>query len=301
MSRGRNGVARGRAEIPLPTNNTGVASGPHLPWRLASVSSIAFSLLVATMACARTPLDVRKAGRRRARMIWLLAIPTVVALLGAALWTAPRWLIPQIVSRAPRCLFAVTTNEKVIALTFDDGPDRQHTREILRLLEEQSARATFFLISGNVAGAEPIVTEIVGRGHEVGNHLTHDEPSIRISPPEFVAAVREAGSVLSRFGPVRWLRPGAGWYNRTMVDAIEREGYRCALGSVYPFDGYGTSVRLASAYILANTRPGAVIVLHEGGGRGARTVAVLRRVLPALRKRGYRVVTLSKLDSLSSR
>ena len=234
-------------------------------------------------------------------MIWLLGISTTVAFLGVALWTAPRWLIPQIVSRAPRCLFAVATNENAIALTFDDGPDRQHTPEILRVLEEQGARATFFLISGNVTGAEPIVSEIVRRGHEVGNHLTRDEPSIRLSPTEFVAAMGEAGTVLSRFGPVRWLRPGAGWYNRTMVDAIEREGYRCALGSVHPLDGYGTSVRLASAYILANTRPGAVIVLHEGGRRGARTVAVLRRVLPVLRERGYRVVTLSDLDSISSR
>jgi hypothetical protein len=58
------------------------------------------------------------------------------------------------------------------------------------------------------------------------------------------------------------------------------------------------SPRLAAAYILANTRPGAIIVLHEGGGRGRRTVEVLRRVLPVLSARGYRVVTLSELDAL---
>jgi len=58
------------------------------------------------------------------------------------------------------------------------------------------------------------------------------------------------------------------------------------------------SVRLAAAYILANVRPGAVIVLHEGGARGARTAAILRRVLPALRAHGYRVVTLSELAAL---
>jgi peptidoglycan/xylan/chitin deacetylase (PgdA/CDA1 family) len=104
--------------------------------------------------------------------------------------------------------------------------------------------------------------------------------------------------VLSGFGPVLWLRPGSAWYNDAMLDAIEREGYRCVLGSVYPYDPYVPIVRLTSAYILANTRPGSVIVLHEGGARGARTVEVLGRVLPALHKRGYRVVTLSELATV---
>ena len=124
--------------------------------------------------------------------------------------------------------------------------------------------------------------------------------SERLASRAFVQSIREAGDVLSRFGPVRWLRPGSGWYNHTMLDAIEQEGYRCALGSVYPYDGRGMPARIAAAYILANTRPGAVIILHEGKGRGPRTVAVLNRVLPALRARGYRVVTLSELFRPSS-
>lgn len=229
-------------------------------------------------------------------MIWLLGIPFFGAILMAALWTAPRWLVPQIAAGSPRCLYAATTSEKVVALTFDDGPDPAHTPDILNLLHAHEARATFFLISGNVPGAEPLVADVVARGHELGNHLTRDEPSIRLSATAFGAAIREAGDVLGRSGPVRWLRPASAWYNRTMLDTLEREGYRCALGSVYPYDAHVPSARLAAAYILANTRPGAVIVLHEGGARGGRTIAVLRRVLPALRAQGYRVVTLSELD-----
>lgn len=228
-------------------------------------------------------------------MIWLIGS---VVLLGAGLWTAPRWLVPRIAARSPDCLYRVETRRRVVALTIDDGPDVVHAPGILEVLAEHGARATFFLISGNVPGAESVVTELTRRGHEIGNHLTREESSIRLSPDAFVGAVREAGDVLGRFGRVRWLRPGSAWYNRTMLDAIEREGYRCALGSVYPYDGRVPSVRLAAAYILANVRPGAVIVLHEGGSRGARTVAVLRRVLPVLRAHGYRVVTLSELAAL---
>jgi peptidoglycan/xylan/chitin deacetylase (PgdA/CDA1 family) len=86
-----------------------------------------------------------------------------------------------------------------------------------------------------------------------------------------------------------------------MIGAIERAGYRCALGSIYPFDAQLPSSRLASAFILANARPGAVIVLHDGGARGRRTVATLERVLPELRRRGLRVVSLSELDQLGPR
>jgi peptidoglycan/xylan/chitin deacetylase (PgdA/CDA1 family) len=234
-------------------------------------------------------------------MRWLLGITCFLALATLALWTAPRWLVPRIAARSPRCLYLVPTQEKVVALTLDDGPDPAHTPAILDVLRKHEARATFFMISGNVPGAASIVADVVARGHELANHLTRDEPSIRLSPEAFGEAMREAGTVLRRFGPVQWLRPGAGWYSRAMLDAIEREGYRCALGSVYPYDPHIPSAAVSASYILANARPGAIIVLHEGGARGRRTVAVLGRMLPALRARGYRVVTLSELHALGRR
>ena len=228
-------------------------------------------------------------------MVWILGVASSVAALGAVLWTAPRWLVARLAAHSPRCLYMVPTPERVVALTFDDGPDAAHTPALLRVLEEHGARATFFFIAGHVAGNEALVGDVVARGHEIGNHLTREEPSILLSPAAFAVAVREAGAVLGRFGLVRWLRPGSAWYNATMLDTIEREGYRCALGSVYPYDPVVPSVRVLSAYILANTRPGAVIVLHERGARSPRTIEVMQRVLPVLRARGYRVVTLSEL------
>jgi peptidoglycan/xylan/chitin deacetylase (PgdA/CDA1 family) len=104
--------------------------------------------------------------------------------------------------------------------------------------------------------------------------------------------------VLGRFGPVRWLRPASGWYDDTMLDTIEREGYRCALGSVYPYDAHQSSARFSAAYVSSNVRPGAVVVLHDGPDRGRRTAEVLRRVVPPLRARGYHVVTLTELAAL---
>src|SRR3982751_754627 len=144
-------------------------------------------------------------------MTWTLAIVFVLGSVALGLWTAPRWLVPWIAARSPRCLYAVSTREKLGALTLDDGPDPLHTPAILRLLREHDARATFFFISENVPGAEHVLAEAVAQGHELGNHLTRDEPSIRLSPSAFIAAIREAGAVLSGFGPVLWLRPGSAW------------------------------------------------------------------------------------------
>jgi len=240
---------------------------------------------------------IRESGPVRQLLSGLVAF----GLVTGAFWTAPRWLVPHLATWSPRCLYHVPTRDRVVALTIDDGPDPAYTPEIVRLLDEHGARATFFLISGHVPGADSIVTDLVARGHELANHLTRDEPSIRLSPAAFGVAIREADRVLSRFSSLRWLRPGGGWYTGTMLDTLERAGYRCALGSVYPYDGGATWPPLAAAYILANTRPGAIIVLHEGDARGARAVSILRRVLPELRARGYRLVTLSELVALAER
>jgi peptidoglycan/xylan/chitin deacetylase (PgdA/CDA1 family) len=232
---------------------------------------------------------------------YLAAAIGLLMVVAAALWTGPRWIVPRIAARSPGCLYTVPTRERAVALTLDDGPDAAHTPEVLEVLRANEARATFFLISGHVPGHEALVASVVAAGHELGNHLTRDERSIRLPPEAFEGAVREAGAVLGRFARVRWLRPGGGFYDAAMLRTIGQAGYECALGSLYPYDAHLPSVRVAAAYVLANARPGSVIVLHEGGARGQRTAETLRRVLPALRARGYRVVTLSELDRLRTR
>lgn len=228
----------------------------------------------------------------------LLGATVVAGVAGAILWSQPRWLIDGIARLYPGCLYRVHTDRPIVALTIDDGPDAVTTGLILDELGRHSARATFFLIAGRVPGREPVVRSIVAEGHEIGNHGMHDRPAIGLGPEEFAADLRAAGQVLSQHGPVRWARPGSGWYSAAMVAAIHRGGYRCALGSVYPFDGTVASATLATRHILGNVRPGAIVILHDGDGRGRRTVRVLREVLPELRQRGYRVVTLSELAAV---
>lgn len=242
--------------------------------------------------------------RRHPRLILALAL----ASLPAALFACPPWLLARTAAALfPGCLYDVPPAgggaAKVLALTIDDAPDPATTPALLDTLRRYGARTTFFVITGQLAaaGADSVLLgRLVRDGHEVGNHGTRDRAAVRLDSAAFAADLRAADSALGRWLPTpasapRWARPGSGWYSGRMVREMERAGYRCALGSVYPLDAALGWPWLSERYILAHARPGAVIILHDRGTRGRRTAQVLGRVLPALRARGYEVVTLGQL------
>lgn len=209
----------------------------------------------------------------------------------------PAWLVDGVAAGNPGCLYNVPRRpgDKTVALTLDDGPDSATTPELLRILASNNARATFFLISSRLPGNDTLVARLVREGHEIGNHFSENEASISLSPPAFVRSFLTADSVLKRFAPVRWVRPGSGRYNRRMVRTFREHGYRCALGSVYPFDPQIPLPRYSTWMISHQVRPGAIIILHDGGYKGRNTIKTLTRLLPELTQRGYRIVTLREL------
>jgi peptidoglycan-N-acetylglucosamine deacetylase len=232
-------------------------------------------------------------------MGWAVAGLLALA-LGALVWAPPDWLFDSLTALRPGCIYRADLRAPLIALTIDDGPDSVTTPLILAELERHDAHATFFLISSRLAGREQIVRDLVAAGHELGNHLTRDEASIKLPPAEFERALVEADRALAAYGPVRWVRPASGWYSRAMIETADRHHYRCALGSIYPFDAAVPWAWFSASYVRRNARPGAIIILHDGDARGLRTARVLRTVLPALRAMGYRIVTLSDLVAAAS-
>jgi peptidoglycan-N-acetylglucosamine deacetylase len=223
------------------------------------------------------------------------ALGVVAAGIGVLLVGPPVWLVDRLAAAFPGCLYRVRTHELLVALTLDDGPDEHTTPQILAQLGRHAARATFFLIGDRVRGREDLVRRLVEDGHELGNHFMHDRPAIRLGPEELAGDLDQSHALLATYAQVRWARPGSGWYSREILAAMSRKNYQCALGSVYPYDATIPSSAFAARYILRNVRPGAVIVLHDGGARGRRSARTLGTVLPELRRRGYRVVGLSEL------
>jgi peptidoglycan/xylan/chitin deacetylase (PgdA/CDA1 family) len=195
-------------------------------------------------------------------------------------------------------LYFATIDERAVALTIDDAPESQVTPQILDVLKANGAHATFFVIGDHTPGNLAILERIRLEGHELGNHLAHEYPSIRLDPVEFDKELAEVDAIIKPQGPAKWLRPGSGWYNQRLIEQAKKRGYRCALGSVYPFDPHVRNCWIISKYIETQVFPGAVIILHDGKPDRIRTAYVLASVLPALKAKGYRVVTLSELASL---
>jgi peptidoglycan/xylan/chitin deacetylase (PgdA/CDA1 family) len=228
--------------------------------------------------------------------IWRYALPvSLILFIGYLLMLQPRWILNRLMARSPEVLYAVDTEQKLIALTIDDGPDPQSTGLILDILAKNDTKATFFVLIERVSENDQLVDRMISEGHELGNHLLQDTPSIQHPTFEFDDRLELAHETLSRFADIRWFRPGSGWYNREMIQSLERFKYRLALGSIYPFDSHIPSTWFASRYILWRAHPGAIIVLHDYGLRGIRTAESLAYSLPRLRERGYRIVTLSQL------
>jgi len=195
----------------------------------------------------------------------------------------------------PRVVYSVATSEPLVALTIDDGPDPETTQRILDVLAANDARATFFLITSRVEQHPEVVDAILAAGHELANHHHRDVPSIDLSHEEFVADLERSDTILQRWTRPRWFRPGSGWYDDAMIDVLQEHGYRVALGSIYPLDGQLPSPGFAAWFIRSRVEPGAVIILHDRSARGSRTARALEWALPDLRRRGYRVVSLSTL------
>jgi peptidoglycan/xylan/chitin deacetylase (PgdA/CDA1 family) len=232
-------------------------------------------------------------------MIYLLIILGVLLLIPAFSILVPRpslWLMAKL---NPRVTFFAKTPEKVIALSVDDGPTDEITPGILDRLAEHDAHATFFVLGERVAGHEDLLDRMLHEGHELANHLWEDRPSIGLSSEEFATRLARVDTLLANHADPRLFRPGSGWFHRPILDELERQGYRCVLASNAPLDTKTQNVKLITDYMLRSVFPGAILVLHDGPGR-EHNLRVLDELLPALRKRGYRVVTVSELLALDA-
>ncbi len=209
-----------------------------------------------------------------------------------------QWKVRALARDNPQVLYEVDTPAKAVALTIDDGPDPATTPAILDVLARNGAHATFFIIASRIPGSEELLRRMVAEHHELGNHMLKDEPSLALPPAEFERQLRGSHELLTEFATIRWFRPGSGSFDARMLAALEPYGYRCALGSVYPFDPQLRWSWFSRRFILSTVQPGSVVILHDWGSKGRRTVKTLSSVLPALRKRGYRVVTLGELEEL---
>ena len=193
----------------------------------------------------------------------------------------------------------VDTDAGAFALTFDDGPHPDTTPALLDVLTRHSARATFFLIGERIRGNEPIVARIAAEGHELANHLMREERSVSSPADRFRRDLAAVTALLAPHGPVRWFRPGSGWFTPRMLRTAAEQELRIVLGTVVAMHTGGPDDAGIARSLVEAIRPGSIVVLHEGTGARRGVAATVDELLTGLRRRGLAAVTVSELVALS--
>lgn len=249
------------------------------------------------------PLPFRHRTRRRRMSTMFIALLTLLTFLTPfyIIYKPPHALIKYFARRWPDVLWhvPVSPNNKVIALSIDDAPSG-YTTQIMDTLADNAVKATFFVIGGQVEGREELLRGVVVRGNELGNHAMHDEPSVSLPADRLTAELEQVETFINQTysslsidrPPNRLFRPGSGFFNARLRAQVKELGFKLTLGSVYPHDPQIGYAWVNARHILSMVRPGSIIICHD---RRSWTVPMLKKVLPELKRRGYRVVTISEL------
>jgi peptidoglycan/xylan/chitin deacetylase (PgdA/CDA1 family) len=183
-----------------------------------------------------------------------------------------------------------------IALTFDDGPHPVHTAPLLDALAELGAPATFFVVGRDVDAHPELVARIAREGHELGNH-TYEHRYLPLSRSRRVAEeLRATDRAVARAAGVvpTVARPPWGGRSPRNVRVFQRLRKRLVLWDVNSFDWKGKPAAEVAARVLARARSGSIILMHEARDGGEVTIEAVRKLVPALRARGFELVTVSR-------
>jgi peptidoglycan/xylan/chitin deacetylase (PgdA/CDA1 family) len=246
---------------------------------------------------------------------WLISAPAVLAAAGAA--TAYGAAYPR------AQLFGATvwhTNSpRKLAITFDDGPNPNITPQLLDLLDQYQARATFFVVGRFARECRDLLSETSRRGHLIGNHTENHANLFWRGPSEIREEMRRCNDAISGIVGARakWFRPPWGARNPWVVSSAAREGMRAVLWTELPGDWREKPAewlverlqpiarRIQNASKTADAAAshfGDILCLHDGdhrflNGDRSRTLEALRHWLPRWRDLGLEFVTIDEAVS----
>ncbi len=186
------------------------------------------------------------------------------------------------------------TDEKIVALSFDDGPS-EYTPEVLALLESHGVSATFFCIGHQLEKHPDLAARIVAAGHDIGNHsYSHSRWFDFFPTPKVIAEIRRTDALIfEQTGKKpRWIRPPYGVTNPSIARAVEKTGHEVIGWNIRSNDGVSRNEEYIYKKIIGKLKPGGIILMHDTRGSSVR---VLERILVTLPRLNYRVVPLAQL------
>ncbi len=227
------------------------------------------------------------ARKHSAAMVTLLAL-----LLSLLLPTGASAASPSVVvSRA-------TTSAKVMALTFDFGSDAGNVSRILQVLSDYGVKSTFFATGQAATNFPDAVRSVVAQGHEIGNHSYSHPYFTGLTAAQMNDELSRASTAIRTAtgqSPKAFFRPPYGDYNAAVLQAVGNAGYgQTIMWSIDTADWQGLSSTAVRDRVLNGASPGAIALMHVGGGATG-TPGALPGMITGLRAAGYQLVTISQL------
>ncbi|MDF1823702.1 MAG: polysaccharide deacetylase family protein [Verrucomicrobiales bacterium] len=191
--------------------------------------------------------------------------------------------------------FSIQTSEKVIAITFDDGPHGVNTPRLLNMLKKRNIKATFYVVGNMVKYNPELLRRMIVEGHEIGNHtVTHGTLS-KMSDASLRKELQEAHDMIlkaSGVAPRSMRPPGGAILNDQKKLMLKEFGYPTILWSVDPEDWKKPGASVVTSRLVNGAKPGGILLVHD---LHSTTVDAMPSTLDQLLAKGYRFVTITDL------
>lgn len=197
-------------------------------------------------------------------------------------------------------------DEKKVALTFDDGPDKRFTPKVLDVLKNHHVKATFFVMGARAKGHPDIVKRIVKEGHAIGNHTYWHPNLVKISHERIEKEVKDTEAVIAELTGVytRLFRAPYGSLTEDIVEKLASLNYSIFGWSVDSLDWRQLPPKEISINVLSDVHPGAIILYHDGGDWSmdlSGTIQSVDYVITTLKEKGYEFVTVPELLNIEGK
>lgn len=186
---------------------------------------------------------------------------------------------------------------KLVALTFDDGPNPGETDSILAVLRKEKIKATFFMLGKNVKAHPEIARRVARAGHQIASHSYSHQPFTKQTGPQIKRELEKTRQTIANATGVdtSWVRPPYGLVNGRAYMVFDEEQAKVALWNVDSRDYTRPGSQRIINTVFFNRKPGAVVLMHDGGGNRRDTVKALRGIIGEYRDKGYRFVTVEQM------
>ncbi len=191
-----------------------------------------------------------------------------------------------------------------IALTFDDGPNREYTTKVLDILKEHDVKATFFILGQSTFGNDDIIKRIVNEGHTIANHSWSHPNFLNISDQEMLSNTKKLEDTLYKITGLRTalIRPPHGFVNDNDIKLFKNQNYKIVKWSVDTLDWRDKDVDKILINSIPNIKNGSIILFHDirhgnikSNADKYATIKTLPELIKTLKAQGYRFTTVDNM------